>query len=50
MKKVIVLGATGGTGTAIVEELLNREIPTIAFGRSLTKLNQLKQKLENSEF
>ncbi|MBU8916048.1 NAD(P)H-binding protein [Bacillus sp. FJAT-29953] len=49
MKKVIVLGATGGTGTAIVEELLNREIPTIAFGRSLTKLNQLKQKLGNSE-
>ena len=33
MKKVIVLGATGGTGTAIVKELLNREIPTIAFGR-----------------
>ncbi|MCM3238729.1 SDR family NAD(P)-dependent oxidoreductase [Heyndrickxia oleronia] len=49
MKKVIVLGATGGTGTAIVEELLNRGITTIAFGRSLTKLNQLKQKLGNSE-
>ena len=49
MKKVIVLGATGGTGTAIVEELLNRGITTIAFGRSQTKLNQLKQKLGKSE-
>lgn len=50
MKKVIVLGATGGTGTAIVEELINREIQTIAFGRSISKLNQLKQKLGNSKF
>ena len=50
MKKVIVLGATGGTGTAIVEELINREIQTIAFGRSISKLNTLKQKLGNSEF
>ncbi|MDQ0859723.1 NAD-dependent epimerase/dehydratase family protein [Bacillus sp. V2I10] len=49
MKKVIVLGATGGTGMAIVEELIKREIQTIAFGRSITKLNQLKQKLGNSE-
>lgn len=49
MKKVIVLGATGGTGAAIVEELINREIQTIAFGRSISKLNQLKQKLGNSE-
>lgn len=50
MKKVIVLGATGGTGTAIVEELINRGIQTIAFGRSISKLNQLKQKLGNSDF
>ncbi|WP_282139738.1 SDR family NAD(P)-dependent oxidoreductase [Cytobacillus oceanisediminis] len=49
MKKVIVLGATGGTGTAIVEELINRGIQTIAFGRSISKLNQLKQKLGNSD-
>ncbi|WP_416435150.1 SDR family NAD(P)-dependent oxidoreductase [Priestia megaterium] len=49
MKKVIVLGATGGTGMAIVEELIKRGIQTIAFGRSINKLNQLKKKFGHSE-
>lgn len=48
MKNVIVLGATGGTGAAITEELLNRGIKTIAFGRSMEKLRSLKEKLSNS--
>ncbi|KAB2486533.1 SDR family NAD(P)-dependent oxidoreductase [Priestia endophytica] len=41
MKKAIVLGATGGTGQAIVSELLSRGIQVIAFGRSENKLKEL---------
>lgn len=41
MKKALVLGATGGTGRALVRELLNRGIETIAFGRSQGNLNEL---------
>ncbi|MBE5091006.1 MULTISPECIES: SDR family NAD(P)-dependent oxidoreductase [Bacillus cereus group] len=41
MKKAIVLGATGGSGQAIVSELLSREIEVIAFGRSENKLKKL---------
>ncbi|SDF51008.1 Nucleoside-diphosphate-sugar epimerase [Fontibacillus panacisegetis] len=41
MKKAIVLGATGGTGAAITEELCKRGIETIAFGRSREKLMNL---------
>jgi len=48
MKNVIVLGATGGTGAAITKELLNRGIKTIAFGRSIEKLQLLKENLGNS--
>lgn len=47
MKKAIVLGATGGTGTPIVDELLKRGIETTAFGRSYQKLNQLAEELGN---
>jgi len=49
LKKALVLGATGGTGAAITEELLQRGIRTVAFGRSQQKLEQLKNKLGNSE-
>jgi nucleoside-diphosphate-sugar epimerase len=41
MEKAIVLGATGGTGQAIVSELLSRGIKVIAFGRSENKLKKL---------
>ncbi len=47
MKKAIVLGATGGTGAAIVEELVSRGIPVIAFGRSRSKLEQFAARLGN---
>lgn len=38
MKKALVLGATGGMGYSLVEELVSRKIETIAFGRSAQKL------------
>jgi len=40
MKRVLVLGATGGTGSAIVQELLNKHLQVVVFGRSLKKLKQ----------
>lgn len=47
MKKAVVIGATGGTGAAITEELVNRGIPVVAFGRSLAKLEKLAAGLGN---
>lgn len=47
MKKAIVVGATGGTGASITEELVRRGIRTVAFGRSRGKLEQLKVRLGN---
>ncbi|MFP3388531.1 SDR family NAD(P)-dependent oxidoreductase [Brevibacillus sp. SIMBA_040] len=47
MEKAIVVGATGGTGAAITEELVKRGIHTVAFGRSIQKLEQLKASLGN---
>ncbi|MBB3114030.1 nucleoside-diphosphate-sugar epimerase [Paenibacillus phyllosphaerae] len=47
MKKAIVVGATGGTGAVIVSELVKRGIPTIAFGRSRQKLEELASGLGN---
>ncbi len=41
MEKAIVFSATGGTGRVIVSELLSRNIPVIAFGRSENKLKNL---------
>lgn len=43
MKKALVLGATGGMGYALVEELVNRGSETIAFARSSEKLAHYKQ-------
>lgn len=40
MKRVLVLGATGGTGSSIVQELLDRKVEVVVFGRSLEKLKQ----------
>ncbi|MEW4370791.1 SDR family NAD(P)-dependent oxidoreductase [Paenibacillus kandeliae] len=45
MSSALVVGATGGTGRVIVEELLRREIAVIAFGRSSTKLQQMAAEL-----
>lgn len=47
MKKAIVIGATGGTGAVIVTELVKRGVPTIAFGRSHQKLEELASGLGN---
>ncbi|MEH7222763.1 SDR family NAD(P)-dependent oxidoreductase [Bacillus sp. JJ1566] len=41
MKKALVLGATGGMGYAIVEELVERGIEVIAFARTKEKLDKL---------
>ncbi len=47
MTKAMVIGATGGTGAAITEELVRRGIDTIAFGRSRQKLEQFAGRLGN---
>ncbi|MFB7816460.1 SDR family NAD(P)-dependent oxidoreductase [Paenibacillus chitinolyticus] len=47
MKKAVVLGATGGVGTTLTEELVKRGIETVAFGRSFAKLEKLKLELGN---
>ncbi|MGO4350030.1 SDR family NAD(P)-dependent oxidoreductase [Paenibacillus sp. MCAF9] len=47
MEKAIVIGATGGTGAAITEELIKRGVSTIAFGRSRQKLEMFAEKLGN---
>ncbi|WP_342575051.1 NAD-dependent epimerase/dehydratase family protein [Paenibacillus sp. FSL M8-0142] len=48
MKKAIVLGATGGVGNPLTAELVRRGIETIAFGRSMTKLNALAEEIGSS--
>jgi nucleoside-diphosphate-sugar epimerase len=45
MEKAIVVGATGGTGASITEELVKRGVQTVAFGRSRRKLEQLSARL-----
>ncbi len=47
--QAVVLGATGGTGKAIVMELLKRGTTVIAFGRSISKLKQLSAELDNPD-
>lgn len=49
MEKAIVVGATGGTGASVTEELVKRGIRTVAFGRSRQKLEQLRAKLGDPE-
>ncbi|GAE94991.1 hypothetical protein JCM21714_4194 [Gracilibacillus boraciitolerans JCM 21714] len=41
MKKALVLGASGGMGQAIVNELVNRKIEVVVFARNKAKLNTL---------
>ncbi|MFK7691702.1 NAD-dependent epimerase/dehydratase family protein [Paenibacillus sp. HJGM_3] len=50
MEKAVVVGATGGTGASIVEELVGRGIRTVAFGRSRQKLVELSAKLGDPEY
>lgn len=45
MEKAIVVGATGGTGASVAEELVKRGIQTVAFGRSRQKLEDLRARL-----
>lgn len=47
MKKALVLGATGGMGYAIVEELIERGIEVIAFARNEEKLKRFFQDSKN---
>lgn len=47
MKKAVVLGASGGMGYAIVNELAERGIETIAFARTSEKLRGLFNGLES---
>lgn len=49
MKKAIVVGATGGTGAVVAEELISRGVKTIAFGRSRQKLERLAAQLGNPD-
>lgn len=42
-----MIGATGGTGASITEELVRRGIHAIAFGRSRQKLEQFAVRLGN---
>ncbi|MFT4415068.1 SDR family NAD(P)-dependent oxidoreductase [Fredinandcohnia humi] len=49
MKKALVLGASGGMGYAIVEELVGRGIEVIAFARSKEKMEQLFKGYKNVE-
>lgn len=48
MQKAIVLGATGGVGAPLTAELIERGIETVAFGRSMKKLNELADQLNHS--
>jgi short-subunit dehydrogenase len=41
MKKAVVLGASGGMGYALVNELTERGIETVAFARTKEKLQKL---------
>lgn len=41
MRKVLVLGASGGMGSAITSELITRGIKVIAFARNIKKLQEL---------
>ncbi|WP_426452984.1 NAD-dependent epimerase/dehydratase family protein [Paenibacillus sp. S-38] len=45
MRKAMVVGATGGTGAVITAELVKRGVPTIAFGRSRQKLEELAEQM-----
>lgn len=47
INKAVVLGATGGVGHPLVAELVSRGIETVAFGRSMAKLEAMARELGN---
>lgn len=47
MKSALVLGATGGTGQALVSELLDRGVRVTAFGRSEQRLKRILEKYDH---
>jgi len=49
MKKALVLGATGGTGKVIAQELANRGVEVVLFGRAAEKLKALQAELGGSQ-
>lgn len=49
MKKAVVLGASGGMGYALVQELISREVEVIAFARNKEKLERLFGQLRGVE-
>lgn len=49
MEKAIVVGATGGTGASVAEELVKQGIQTVAFGRSRQKLEDFRARLDHPE-
>ena len=46
-KKVIVTGATGGIGSAVVEKFIEMKATVLATGRNVNKLEELKNKFKN---
>ncbi|GED14471.1 NADH-ubiquinone oxidoreductase [Aneurinibacillus migulanus] len=47
MKKALVLGASGGMGYALVKELAEQGVQTVALARTEEKLNKLFKEMEN---
>lgn len=47
MKKALVLGASGGIGYALVQELISREVDVVAFARGEEKLKALFEQESN---
>lgn len=47
MRKALVLGASGGMGYALVKELAEQGVQTVALARTEEKLNRLFKEMEN---
>ncbi|BCJ87581.1 SDR family NAD(P)-dependent oxidoreductase [Effusibacillus dendaii] len=50
MEKVVVLGATGGMGSALVKELVGQGFETVAFARTKSKLAALRNKCGDRKY
>ena len=49
-KNIIITGASGGIGNAIVKRLNENNANILATGTKIEKLNELKTKFENKDF